>query len=186
MTNITNIQSEFDQFIPVLKADYVRRHNNLFDYFEKTHGAVNTLSRSNADFCDLVFQRELIPFASPEVPGPFKPGTPLKRNADRIEKDAQENAEQNVASFVAKLQSKLGDLDNVEIANINGAEFTIFGTLGEHKVAVEQRIVFKVSSRGTAFHQFPARIYVDGKFTSEANFKKLARIYRPRTKLPAA
>jgi hypothetical protein len=33
-------------------------------------------------------------------------------------------------------------------------------------------MIMNVSSRGTLFNQFPARIYVDGKFTSEAKFKK--------------
>jgi predicted nucleotide-binding protein (sugar kinase/HSP70/actin superfamily) len=91
-----------------------------------------------------------------------------------LEKCAKEYAEQAVQSFVAKLTKKLGALTDVQVLWANGDRFTIVGKLGDRDVKVHQDRVFKVSTQGTPFHQWPARIYLDGKFTPEAAFKKVA------------
>lgn len=39
-------------------------------------------------------------------------------------------------------------------------------------VRIEQSVILNVSSKGKVSNQFPARIYVAGKFVSEAKFKK--------------
>lgn len=91
-----------------------------------------------------------------------------------LAKCAAEYAEATIQSFVAKLTKKLGALTDVEVRRADGATFVITGKLGDKAVRVEQSQIFKVSPRGTFFHQWPARIYVDGKFTPEAAFKKLA------------
>ena len=90
----------------------------------------------------------------------------LLRYATRI---ATESAEETIA----KLIKKLGTLAEAEITDHGGGQFTLVGRLGTHRVCVEQQRVFKFSSKGTPFNQWPARIYVDGKFTPEAAFAKL-------------
>lgn len=95
-------------------------------------------------------------------------------NQDWLTKQAEVYAELTIADFVAKLTKKLESLTDVEVLWANGDKFTITGKLGDRKVTVHQDRVFKVSPKGTPFHQWPARIYVDGKFTPEVSFKKLA------------
>lgn len=90
----------------------------------------------------------------------------LLRYATRI---ATESAEETIA----KLTKKLGALTEAKITNRGGGEFTLTGMLGDRRVCVDQQRVFKFSSKGTPFNQWPARIYVDGKFTPEAAFAKL-------------
>ena len=175
MTKITNIKTEFNQFIPMLKADYANMINTRFDYFEKDYGPVGTLSGHSPDWIGLDTQRYLRQFASPaDGKCTGKPDAPKVRNPARIEKFCQEAAESNVESYVAKLEKKLGDIEDVAIIDVRDGAFTITGRLGNSKVVVNQTIVMKFSNRGTPYHQFPARIYVDGKFTPEKNFKKLA------------
>lgn len=90
-----------------------------------------------------------------------------------LDKQAAAYAEQTVAAFVAKLTAKLGALSDVSVVRADGATFVITGKLGDKLVSVKQQQVLKFTSYGTPFHQWPARIYVDGKFTPEAAFKKL-------------
>jgi hypothetical protein len=92
----------------------------------------------------------------------------------RLAKKAAEFGEDQVAGFVAKLEKKLGDLTAVELIRAGNGEFVIAGKLGDRAVRVDQQVVFKVSSKGTFFLQWPARIYVEGKFTPEKAFKELA------------
>lgn len=174
MTNITNIKTEFDQFIPMLKADYVDSINRQFDAFEKEHGPVGTLSRHGCPYAveRQMYLRQFGSFADGKCYG--RPDSPYVRNPAKIEKFCQEAAESNVQSYVAKLEKKLGDMEDVAIIDVRDGSFTITGRLGNSKVVVNQTIVMKFSNRGTPYHQFPARIYVDGKFTPEKNFKKMA------------
>ncbi len=81
-------------------------------------------------------------------------------------------AEGAVADYTAKLVRKLGDNGNWQVARVGNGSFTITGEVNGHKVAVEQQVVFKISSKGTPFNQFPARIYVDGKFTPEKEYEE--------------
>lgn len=105
----------------------------------------------------------------------LKGGAPNLDRA-RLQKHADDYAEGQVQQFVVKLTQKLGDLTDVRIswADVHGFQCGITGKLRGHDVRVEQSRKFVVNQQGTAFHQWPALIYVDGKFTTEAAFKRLA------------
>jgi hypothetical protein len=94
----------------------------------------------------------------------------------RLKKHADDYAQQQVDQFVVKLTQKLGDLTDVTVtwADGHGFECNIVGKLRGHEVRVAQSRKFVVNNHGTAFHQWPALIYVDGKFTTERAFKQLA------------
>lgn len=89
---------------------------------------------------------------------------------DYLAKKCDQYADDAVAGNIAKLVQKLGDLDNCELTFGGLGDFGLKGTKGDHKVVVEQQTVFKVSKNGQLFNQWPARIYVDGKFTSAADY----------------
>lgn len=77
-------------------------------------------------------------------------------------------------AMVAKLTKKVGSLTDIEVSHTSANfEFTITGRLGERRVMVYQSRVMNFTTQGKPYHQFPALIYVDGKKTTEANFKKL-------------
>lgn len=79
----------------------------------------------------------------------------------------------NVADAMrGKIMDKAGELDEPVITHMRGMDFRLTGTMGGKKVLIEQNTIVNVSPLGTMFNQFPARIYVDGKFTPEAKFKK--------------
>jgi hypothetical protein len=93
--------------------------------------------------------------------------------ADRIEAAADAYAVTTIEAWAAKIDQKVGDLTDASVQALDGARFRITGTKGDRRVVIEQDRIINVSPKGTLFNQFPARIYVDGKFTSAAAYAKL-------------
>jgi hypothetical protein len=92
----------------------------------------------------------------------------------RIEAASLRYAQDQVNVFKTKLMTKLADLTDIHQLHLSGLNFSFQGMLGEQRVRVEQTTVLKCSKNGKLFNQWPCRIYVNGKFMSEAAFKKLA------------
>ena len=91
----------------------------------------------------------------------------------KIEKLAAMSAEAAAMEFARKLSEKLAGVEDVTVDMRGGGVFNIMGRVGGRTVRLEQRRIIKVSSKGNPFHQWPARIYVDGQFTPEATFRKM-------------
>jgi hypothetical protein len=104
----------------------------------------------------------------------FRPLEAAFIREDRLANEAAEYAENVVESWKVKINAKLGELESAQVENMGGMQFNITGTKHGRQVRIEQTVIVKTSSLGKVFNQFPARIYVDGKFTSEAAFKRLA------------
>lgn len=82
-------------------------------------------------------------------------------------------AEQTIAAWATKIEAKMGEIENAEVLSMGGYTFHIVGTAHGKKALIEQNMIVNVSSKGTLFNQYPARIYLDGKFISEAKYKAL-------------
>jgi len=89
----------------------------------------------------------------------------------KLAKAAAAYAEAAVLQWKAKIESKIGDLEQIEIKHFAGCNYLITGHRAGKRVAIDQDVIVKTSTKGLLFNQFPARIYVDGKFTSEAKYK---------------
>jgi hypothetical protein len=96
-----------------------------------------------------------------------------KVDAGKLQQAAVAYADAVADSMRGKIMDKAGELDAPELQHLTGMNFKLTGTMGGKKVAIEQDTIVNTSPLGTLFNQFPARIYVDGKFTPEAAFKKL-------------
>lgn len=177
MTTATAIfTAAFADYAPVLAAEFVAYHTRVINRLIQTYegnlrGLMNMGSADGAAYRN---SRSFIAYATPSSP------LALDRKAigvlaDRLQQAGDEYANAVVAEFIGKLAKKLGALTEVKVlrANSNGT-FVIVGNLADREVSIEQQKVCKVSTKGLFFHQWPARIYVDGKFTPEAAFKKLA------------
>ena len=107
---------------------------------------------------------------------PANPDWSYGLNRKSLDYRANKFAEEQVAGFIAKLSAKLYGTTDVTVvrADTFAGRFQIRASLGGRHVYVEQDRVFKVSPKGKYFYQWPARIYVDGKFTPEEEFKSLA------------
>jgi hypothetical protein len=161
MTNA--FAAAFDAYAPVLAADFAAYHiHQVSKMIEKGMTSQEAYRANKASHS----------FA--EADGYRLSSKIVAVKTDWLKKCAAEFARLSVEDFVAKLTKKLGSLTDVEVRRADGGTFVITGKLGDVNVLVEQNQVFKVSAQGTPFHQWPARIYVNGKFTPEASFKKLA------------
>jgi len=99
------------------------------------------------------------------------PSDPQVLCPDYLLKVAAEFGAAQVAGMEAKLATKLGAGFTVTSAKLDTqGRFTITGLANGHDVAVRQEVVYKVSSKGRPFIQWPARIDVDGKFTPAARY----------------
>lgn len=87
------------------------------------------------------------------------------------------NAKQYAATatndWIAKINNKLGDIENVEVRDMTATGFTIVGSKNGHRISITQDMIVNVSGKGTLFNQFPSRIYVDTRFVSEATYKQM-------------
>ena len=96
-----------------------------------------------------------------------------KINDADLAQGAAKYAEAVTTAWQAKIEQKLGELENATVQRMADVSFTITGTKNGHKVVITQSMIVNVSSKGTMFNQFPALIYVDGKKISEAAYKRL-------------
>jgi hypothetical protein len=95
----------------------------------------------------------------------------------RLAKFVSDWAAAELEGAAEKLTAKVANLSDVEVlrASGSGAEwFVVYGKRPDGTVVkVEQNQIVNVSSKGKLFNQWPARIYVAGKFISEAAYKRL-------------
>ena len=92
----------------------------------------------------------------------------------KLKQNAKRYGEEVSLEWYGKLREKLGELENVTVSPPNrGGDVVVTGDHKGNKVRIDQQRIFKVSQLGTPFHQFPARIYVNDKFMSEAAYKKV-------------
>lgn len=158
--------------------DFAQNVGHQFERLAKVaaaHGWEKTLLSTEKSTYHLV--RALKPFFE-EVEGEREVGRRapvigIETKADAIAKAAGRYGEAMAANFIEKFNAKLGEVENVECQRASSGWLLFTATKGGHKVTVDQARVLKVSSNGKWFHQWPARIYVDGKFTPEAKFKAM-------------
>jgi hypothetical protein len=74
-----------------------------------------------------------------------------------------------------KTEGKLILLENAKLDYYYDNEFVLRGSVFGSSVYIKQQVVFKRSMIGNDFVQFPARIYLDGKFTPEDIYKSWFR-----------
>lgn len=92
---------------------------------------------------------------------------------DKLSQAAAAYAEATVTEWQGKIEAKLGELEGATVLRMNGVGFVIKGSRAGRAVAIEQQMIVKASTKGLLFNQFPARIYVSGKFTPEAAYKRM-------------
>lgn len=156
---------------PMLAESFVRWTTRQFDSFVQQFGP--TLKGVYNSRKSKSFREQVAPFITREQgEKPWEQG-PVKLNTEKLAKAGAEYADAAVEAWIGKINEKLGELENAEVLGFDGAEFAIKGERAGHKIFIKQQQVMKVSSKGTWFHQWPARIYVDGEFTPEAAYKKM-------------
>jgi hypothetical protein len=177
MATLNDITAKFDELKPGLEADYVRYVTETLTRLINKHGEkVRDLYNAWGEEGHLFRAFSMMVIYPTKAFGQMTNGDVPTINHERIKAMGKRYADDQIAAFTMKLTRKLGALQNVEIfdLSVNAFEFTIQGELGNELVRVQQSRIINCSTKGKLFHQWPARIYVNGKPTSEAAFKRLA------------
>lgn len=167
-----NIDQAFEALKPALVERYIEQVRNSFAYIVGKYGPT---VRGVFNSTDVHNWSQLV---SPNVNRVSENGF-VRANSEvyldevKLAINAQHYADAAAQAWRDKIDAKIGDLENVSIKKWSGCNFLISGHRNGKAVAIDQNIVTKASPRGRLFNQFPARIYVDGKFTSESKYKKL-------------
>ncbi len=98
---------------------------------------------------------------------------PISLNDEKVARFSLKQAELFAEELIAKINNKAGELVNGKAIRVSGANFVITGKKGDNQVTIEQNQIINVSVKGKLFNQYPARIYVDGKFTPASKFSKM-------------
>lgn len=166
---MTQITEALEAFIPTLADRFVAQSNRLFNQYVEKYGPALRGIVNSYDY--RAYKNMVSPFITRVGVGSIN--DPVALNTDRLNTLAVEYAKATVAAWEAKISAKLGELEGAELIRGAGNTFTLTGTKGGRRVRIEQDMIVNVSSQGTLFNQFPARIYVDGKFTPAAKFAAL-------------
>lgn len=97
---------------------------------------------------------------------------PATLRTEKLAQGAAAYADAVAISWADKIEAKMGELEGAEVHAMNGVAFTITGKRAGREVLIWQQMIFKVSSKGTPFNQFPARLRLDGKPITEAAYKR--------------
>jgi hypothetical protein len=91
-------------------------------------------------------------------------------NEQRLANFAANLASDMADEVLAKVDAKVGELQQPCVRRAGGANFVISGVKNSRNVIIEQNQIINCSVKGKLFNQYPSRIYVDGKFTPATKF----------------
>lgn len=161
-----SLAAALEGFKPQIAADYEGHVRHLFAKMVEKHGpglrGIYSCWTFAKTFSNLV-QRYVT----------FTRGLAVELVDEDLAKGANEYAQEVLAAWQAKIERKIGELEQGTVHKMDGVAFRITGTRGGRKVEIDQQMILNWSALGRPFNQFPARIRVDGKATSEAAYKKM-------------
>ena len=171
-----NLHESLQQYQGQIAESYIQNIRSLFQKVVDKHGPTLKGVYSCWSYAK-VFTKTLKYLVKSTLIDTAKPYAMDNRtytlDEDLLKKAAESYAVETVAAWEQKIQSKLVDLQNSEVKYFTGLRFDISGEVRGKKVVIHQDMILNVSKLGTLFNQFPARIYVEGKFMSEAAYKKM-------------
>jgi hypothetical protein len=170
-----NIKKAFLKFAPQLAQEYEDHLRGLFsrmvaDLGPTLHGVYSS-NRWERTF-ESSGIRGVMDQKRPEG-APYSADLVYSLNEKRLKEEAEAYGRSTALTWYIKMREKLGKLEDVDVSEPGlGGSLTVTGRHEGHTVSIEQHPILNMSYLGTVFHQFPSHIYVDGKFQSEAQYKK--------------
>ncbi len=175
----TRVAALFETVRTALQEDYAAsvqsQLDRLIHLFGKTRGHVSKARRCRRNFGAF---KAIAPFLDSQGHRSFTDIQRLDARLDhaKVAKAADRFASDTIDAIVAKVLSKVGDLDEAFTLRLQGAGgFEVFGMVGGSTVLITQKRILNVSSKGKLFNQWPALIYVDGTKVSQKAFAEMIR-----------
>jgi hypothetical protein len=159
------LRSSFEAQAPEIAADFEAQFRRTYAYqLEKWEGKIPAYPAAGHPSY-MVIRGMLAPVCDVMV------GKSLQLNEAKLKKVANDAADKAAVEWFYKTNEKLGAIDNPTLVRDQGGNVIIEGERAGKKVRMVQQRILKSSPLGRLFNQFPARIYVDGQFVTEAAYK---------------
>jgi hypothetical protein len=177
----TTIHDALEALRPDLEKRYQANVRSTFAHLIETFGpAVEGIYKSHnyqsahvwRHVCAPVVRHVYLDEAGNPTPR-YSRRTRYELDEARLEKESVAYAQSVALHWEVKILGKLQEMEQVEVRYLDGHRFSITGTRAGQHIQIEQSLIIKRSTKGLLFNQWPARIYVDGKFTPEAAYKRL-------------
>lgn len=169
------LRSAFEARAPELAADWSVWMRRVYDrLFAKYEGKIPAwVDYRNEDRHQITI---MLPKVCKTVNTQDKPINPLHiqiLNEKTLKEKADEYGDLVATQWFYKTSEKLGKLEDAEVVADSSGDVIVRGKRNGKTIEMRQQRILKCSPKGVLFHQFPARIYVDGKFTTEAAYAEL-------------
>lgn len=165
------LRTALNDFKPQIAADFTRYVERTFARMVERHGpTLAGVYNSNDARAFRTVVAEFIRHA-PTTERTARPEKVL--DAEALAVGATRYADEVVKAWAGKIARKMGELEDAHVGRMGDVAFRITGRRGGKDVCIEQQMIFAVSHLGTPYNQFPARLYVNTKFTSEAAYKRM-------------
>lgn len=173
---MTNLKTALEAYKPEVAASYSRIVSGMFARMltqlgpdlKKVYNDWTWAKPWNETLSRVAARTEV------KVEGSIRPVSHYSLDTIKLETAAQQYAEAVVESWEGKILAKMGELMEANVVGLDGLTFRITGKRNGADVEIVQQCIINFSKNGKPFNQFPARIRVNGKATSEAAYKKLS------------
>lgn len=167
---MTNLKGQLEAYKDKLQAQYIESVTNTLGWLQRLYGQNLREKNQNTSLRNSTHYKVL-----ENIGGATHMDTDGNYHIDQTAAadKGREYADATIDAWHDKIMYKVKDLQNSTIHHIDGNRFMISGERDGKQIRIEQDMIINRSANGLLFNQFPARIYVDGKFHSEAAYKKL-------------
>jgi hypothetical protein len=169
------LRSAFEARAPELAADWTAWMRRVYDrLFRDYNGQIPSwVDYKNPDrYAITIMMREVCSVVNTKNT-PINPLHILIMNEETLVQKANKYGDDVATQWFYKTSEKLGKLEDAEVVADSGGHVIVRGKRNGKAIEMRQQRILKCSSKGVLFHQFPARIYVDGKFITEAAYAEL-------------
>lgn len=169
------LRTELLKNAPIFAADYERRVRLAYDRLVEKYPdkRFHRASSDHGSYQDYRLVSSMLVQENAEERG--RAFCSMVIDERRLASAAEKVGIDTVTGWIGKISAKMGDLQDPDVKHVSGLTYVITGTRAGLKVRIDQAVTLSVSKHGLWFNQFPARIYVDGKFTPEKTFKAMVK-----------
>lgn len=167
------LKEAVDGVLPHLEARFAANLRGTFDTITKKYGNPPNREKNfiySRDYPNWAIVRDHAVKRVGEWQSDIR--APYEIDESKLAATANRFAKESAEVLLHKMISKVGKADSVEIRSIHKDGFVLAGYKNGIPFVIDQDSIINVSSRGKLFMQWPARIKMNGKRVSEAEFNR--------------
>jgi hypothetical protein len=178
------LRAEFEKQAPEIAADFENYARKTYEILQKKFpdgvpSYIESTGRDRQYRNDVLFLQGMCDITTKLGPSGIRGASDristMTINEVLLKASAEKYGMESALEWFYKTNGKLGELTHATLINDDGGRVHVKGERNGKKIEIVQQRIINVSPLGKAFHQFPSRIYVEGKFVTELAYQKLFR-----------